>query len=34
MTEVTVAADALDWTEKEIAEAVDAFLALLPRRPL
>ncbi|MFB7619162.1 threonine aldolase family protein [Kitasatospora sp. NPDC056181] len=34
MTEVTVAADALDWTEKEIAEAVDAFLALLPRQSL
>ncbi|MFI9328211.1 threonine aldolase family protein [Kitasatospora sp. NPDC052868] len=29
MTEVTVAAEALEWTAKDIAEAVDAFLALL-----
>ncbi|MFJ9946814.1 threonine aldolase family protein [Kitasatospora sp. NPDC091207] len=33
MTEVTVAADALEWTAKDVADAVDAFLALLPERP-
>ncbi|MFD0275994.1 threonine aldolase family protein [Kitasatospora sp. NPDC127111] len=33
MTELTVAADALEWTEKDVAEAVDGFLALLPRKP-
>ncbi|MFI8079558.1 threonine aldolase family protein [Kitasatospora sp. NPDC086009] len=32
MTEVTVAADALEWTGKDVTEAVDAFLALLPDR--
>ncbi|MFJ3790524.1 threonine aldolase family protein [Kitasatospora sp. NPDC090091] len=32
MTEVTVAADALEWTEKDVAEAVAAFVALLPDR--
>ncbi|MEV7778275.1 beta-eliminating lyase-related protein [Kitasatospora sp. NPDC088351] len=32
MTEVTVAADALEWTAADVAEAAAAFLALLPRR--
>lgn len=34
MTEVTVAADALEWTGRDVADAVDAFLALLPKRPV
>ncbi|WP_406199943.1 beta-eliminating lyase-related protein [Kitasatospora sp. NBC_01560] len=33
MTEVTVAADALEWTEKDVAAAVEGFLAALPGKP-